>query len=292
MATYKVKYGQTIYDIAAQKYGSVDGINKILLDNPSIKLDEKLIVGSEIIINNSSDFIVSQSVVNFFKTKTITNFDQTASGELTTFSDYGILYTEHKNRLSYIDENFWKYNSSISFNNSNLDRCILSSEKKVDNILNTITVEFYLTSVSDGDTIIAHTNGNTRLYVESDNLMISNSSGETIPFLTDEPILVDTLYTVDIWMSGENELSITTNGATRSVDLGILSSDFIFNMIGGTSDTRGMTGDVNYFRDGSSLFSFSEESGNMVISQNYSLYEVLGDNNEALLVDNGGNFLV
>ena len=38
MAIYKVKHGQSIYDIATQIYGSVLGIVHLLRDNESINL--------------------------------------------------------------------------------------------------------------------------------------------------------------------------------------------------------------------------------------------------------------
>ena len=75
MATYAVRKGQSIYDIATEKYGDISGVSMILKDNPTISLGTYLTVGMEIEVNSNQSTILNTNIVNFFKSKTITNTD-------------------------------------------------------------------------------------------------------------------------------------------------------------------------------------------------------------------------
>jgi hypothetical protein len=94
MAIYKVKYGQSIYDIATQIYGSVLGVAYLLRDNKSIDLTTHLKQGFELTINATSDTIIDQSIVSFFKNRTITNTETLKGVEnLLTEVAYGTIVT-------------------------------------------------------------------------------------------------------------------------------------------------------------------------------------------------------
>lgn len=72
---YTVEYGQSIFDISVQVYGSADGVEQLLRDNPEIDLDTDLVVG-QVLVTDSSN-IEDNDVVSFLtdNNHTVTNFD-------------------------------------------------------------------------------------------------------------------------------------------------------------------------------------------------------------------------
>jgi hypothetical protein len=71
MTKYIIKEGQTLLDIAVQKYGSVEGIQYLLEDNASItEVTDELKSGDTLIIRDDS-YIIDKTVVNYFKEKNI-----------------------------------------------------------------------------------------------------------------------------------------------------------------------------------------------------------------------------
>lgn len=54
---------QTIFDIAIQYYGAVEGVDFLLLDNPDLSLNESLSYGQKL---NIRDEIKNQTIVNEF----------------------------------------------------------------------------------------------------------------------------------------------------------------------------------------------------------------------------------
>lgn len=48
-----VKNDQTIYDIAVQEYGSIEGIFWLMEDNPELNLQDDLVVGGQLLIRDS-----------------------------------------------------------------------------------------------------------------------------------------------------------------------------------------------------------------------------------------------
>lgn len=66
---YKVKYGQTIFDVALQLYGDVAGISDLLSQNPKLNL------GSELSLNQTlqydSDNVVNSTIVSYFNSNGI-----------------------------------------------------------------------------------------------------------------------------------------------------------------------------------------------------------------------------
>lgn len=69
----KVLDRQTIWDIAIQEYGSIDGAFKILNDNPNLDLATNLIPNTLILINSSP---INKDVVNYLVEKGTTLANQ------------------------------------------------------------------------------------------------------------------------------------------------------------------------------------------------------------------------
>lgn len=63
MATYTVKYGQSIFDVAMQKYGSLEGVELLFRDNPSLCFDSDLQVGQ--LLNVEEGDVLESEVVNY-----------------------------------------------------------------------------------------------------------------------------------------------------------------------------------------------------------------------------------
>lgn len=70
MKQYKIRYGQNIYDIAVQLFGSIEGIYDILAENEWVTLDTEFKDGE--IINYDEDFIINPNIKEFFETNKIT----------------------------------------------------------------------------------------------------------------------------------------------------------------------------------------------------------------------------
>lgn len=64
----KVQNNQTVWDIALQEYGSIDGAWILLRENPSIDLDVDLIPGTLLLINSGP---LNIDVVNYLKEKAV-----------------------------------------------------------------------------------------------------------------------------------------------------------------------------------------------------------------------------
>lgn len=60
MAQYTVKYGQNIYDIAVQLYGSIEGLFDLLITNPELEMDQDLVPGQ--VLEYHDYFIVNTTI--------------------------------------------------------------------------------------------------------------------------------------------------------------------------------------------------------------------------------------
>ena len=67
MKLIKVRFGQTIEDIAIQEYGSLSGVRFLLEDNPSISLDTLLFPGQELSIRIVELTDSEVQMVNYLK---------------------------------------------------------------------------------------------------------------------------------------------------------------------------------------------------------------------------------
>src|SRR4051812_34612337 len=85
MATKKIKVlpGQSIWDIAAQYYGSASGVQQLFFDNPPVlNFNDSLVAGTELIISGEP---INKIMVDFFealaiKPGTATEVDDEISG--------------------------------------------------------------------------------------------------------------------------------------------------------------------------------------------------------------------
>lgn len=66
MATYKVKYGQNIFDVATMLYGSIEGIFDLLISNPWLNMDTELNDTMELEYHES--YVLNRDVVNEIQT--------------------------------------------------------------------------------------------------------------------------------------------------------------------------------------------------------------------------------
>lgn len=62
MAQYKVQGGQTIWDIAIQLYGSIEGAFDLFMSNPKLNMTTDLKAGD--ILEYHEQFVVNQSIVD------------------------------------------------------------------------------------------------------------------------------------------------------------------------------------------------------------------------------------
>jgi len=64
MQTIKVKSGQTLFDIALQCYGSVEGVYQLISDNNLTSLTDLLPVDTELVIDTTK--IINQQLVDYY----------------------------------------------------------------------------------------------------------------------------------------------------------------------------------------------------------------------------------
>jgi hypothetical protein len=71
MKRIKIDNNQSIWDLAIQYYGSVDGIKQLILDNPTkLNLETNIIPGTEIIIRE--EMVINKAMVDYLNKKGIT----------------------------------------------------------------------------------------------------------------------------------------------------------------------------------------------------------------------------
>lgn len=65
MATYKVSYGQNLFDIALHLYGTIEGLFDLLISNPGINMMTELKAGME--LEYHDNFIINPAIVSQFQ---------------------------------------------------------------------------------------------------------------------------------------------------------------------------------------------------------------------------------
>lgn len=65
MATYKVKGGQTLFDIALHLYGTIEGLFDLLISNQELSMTSNLVPGME--LEYHEEFIINQGIVDKFE---------------------------------------------------------------------------------------------------------------------------------------------------------------------------------------------------------------------------------
>lgn len=63
-----VQYGQSVWDIAIQYYGSADGVYYLMLDN-SLNLNDNVIAGTKLNIRENT--YINKAIVDYYNKKTL-----------------------------------------------------------------------------------------------------------------------------------------------------------------------------------------------------------------------------
>lgn len=76
MADYRVRYGQTIFDVAVQNYGHIEGIAILIQDNSGMTLNTTLVSGDILSVNPSK--VIDSGRVGYLKENAIViaNYDE------------------------------------------------------------------------------------------------------------------------------------------------------------------------------------------------------------------------
>lgn len=286
MAIYKVKHGQSIYDIATQIYGSVLGIVHLLRDNESINLTTYLETGREININPTSDTILDQNIVNFFAKKTITNSEtlQNTSKILSEVEFVGEILTQNTAGENYIDGIMWAVEGQLNM------------ESRVTNplsFMNRDRVQFnsHFTLNNDGDELEfivnygEHISG--RWYPLADSTSVNNGayiffneSDGQLYMCDDEANLlianpVSTNHSVDITVKIRCEVTVTdsvlksyflsVNGVEESA-IDVNGSNLSFDTLGGFAQSGvgigdGFNGIFKYLKYNNDEYKFDQGKG-------------------------------
>jgi hypothetical protein len=85
MSSIIVLYGQSLFDIAVQEYGSIEAVFQLADDNDIYDITAELSPGTELIIDKN--MIIDTNVVNYYKNNNIT-----AASELRTEELQGVGY--------------------------------------------------------------------------------------------------------------------------------------------------------------------------------------------------------
>lgn len=64
MPKYKVKGGQTLFDIALHLYGTIEGLFDLLISNPELNMTVNLVAGQE--LEYHTEFVINQGIVDKF----------------------------------------------------------------------------------------------------------------------------------------------------------------------------------------------------------------------------------
>lgn len=275
MATYIVKGGQSIYDIAVEQYGSVAGVENILVDNPSIDLGTNLVEDSTLEIFPNASTITEINISNYFKDKLITNAESLSEIEsLDKIASYGELTTKNSDGETYINSAVWNKNS-VNLSNTgllldefNFDRILLSAPIvmdsdggyfEIDFTYNDIGVDQYLFGSGNGSSvkiinnkISLYSSGN-QLELEHPTTLVDGNkyklNGSIESALTNNPL--------------ENIFSLSIDGiieVSQSLSVGEVS----LSLVGGEDGSRGYEGNVSYLDINGSVFDFLKGSGTYI----------------------------
>tara|TARA_R110000765_G_scaffold96266_1_gene181067 strand:- start:17958 stop:18824 length:867 start_codon:yes stop_codon:yes gene_type:complete len=248
MATYAVRKGQSIYDIAAEKYGDISGVSMILKDNPTISLGTYLTVGMEIEVNSNQSTILNNNIVNFFKSKTITNTDNEEYTEsLIKMYNFGDIITTNSEPITYIDDVMWALDNQISMIN---EQDPLTTEGKFNYDRIRFNNQFDLNK--DGDSLSIYFNYND-FFLEQDKwLLIGNSITQQ------ERVEIHSSGTVVLYDSNGDELVISPNTMSADTDIEIVI----------TCNIDSLTQDKTYTLNSNGVFTESLNANNISMSMN------------------------
>jgi hypothetical protein len=282
MAIYKVKYGQSIYDIATEKYGNASGIDNIFRDNPTIDFNTYLEEGQEIIISSSANDIANQSIKKYFSNKTITNTD---SKMITTILVgefiYGTILTRNGDDGKYIDEVMWSTYGQLKLNNRvegglrNFDRVLFDKEMDLNSDGSAIEMTLNYESISaefdkwvplgnitaQSESIVIFDDGNISLNDDFGNQLVVTTTPSQPNVDVSIKVRCEILQTSPL----EKNYYLEVDGIEYSA-LNVGKSKVSVNLLGGSSlgSVGGYNGIVKYFRHNTSEFRFSEGLGNYI----------------------------
>lgn len=76
---------QSIFDIALQEYGSIEGVQLLIADNPTIDINTELQPGTKLLIKSSA---IDQGIVNYYSTNKIKPATHTTMPLTATEADF------------------------------------------------------------------------------------------------------------------------------------------------------------------------------------------------------------
>ncbi|MCE9539753.1 MAG: hypothetical protein K8R85_11115 [Bacteroidetes bacterium] len=87
MKQVTVENNQSIWDLAIQYYGSVDGIKQLILDNATkLNLNDSVVPGTKIIVRE--EMIINKPMVDYLKKKEIKPATAVSVPSASGFGDY------------------------------------------------------------------------------------------------------------------------------------------------------------------------------------------------------------
>ena len=288
MATYIVKHGQSIYDIATQIYGSVLGVVHILRDNVSIDLTTYLPTGREITVNPTSDTIFDQNIVNFFASRTITN-SETLQNVISLSSGvvYGEIFTSNPAQESYINSTMRSVQRQLNLSDRgenpldsrNRDRVIFNDHFSLNNDGDELEIvlsyddhilgtggKWYPMADSTSDNAGSYMyfdDSNGQLYIRTDSQLLWMTNPVSTNPNTD--INIKIRCEVIVTNTVTKNYFVDVNG-TESSSLDVGGENMMFDTIGGylrngVGVGDGFNGSIKYLRYNDSEYDFNEKSG-------------------------------
>jgi len=278
MAIYKVKFGQSIYDIAIQVYGSVLGVYYLLQDNENLNLSDSLPQGTELSVYPTSDTILDKDILDFFANREIINSETVQKlSTLKSSGDFGTIFTSNIRQQLYINSSVWRKKNQIYLSNSENDRVLLSNKLtlnsnedqvdftiKYDDIVSSTKWILFGDSTSEnaGAYIsVDSTTNKVSLYDDTQSLLIESSlvieNGQDIDIKVRCELIVTDVITKDYYLD--------VNG-TEDSSLDVGNKDVSFDTLGGFVASEvgigdGYSGYFKYLEYNGSEYEFSEGKG-------------------------------
>lgn len=284
MAIYRVRNGQSIYDIATEIYGDVTGISYLLEDNPSINLDTYLETDLEIVVNPTSNTILNQNIANFFLRNPITN-TETKSKTISLIGNYssGEILTKNLLLDKYVDESMWALGGQLQMINYednsgeiNYDRVKFDRVFDVNSDGDEIEFIFNYESLWVEQPIwIPIGNSQTQqdhISVDRDNLLhLYDGNGDLLiahPTTFETNVDINVKVRCEIDGSSKNYFFNVDGVEMGNLDVG--SKTFSVDMLGGLSSFggSGLNGQIKYFRHNTTEYLFNEGVGFNVFKNN------------------------
>ena len=268
MSIYKVKYGQTIFDIAVQEYGSISGVSQILSDNKDITLGTILNPNDEIIVTPNSTNIESIETYSYFKNRIITNTESTIES-LDSSAYVGTISTTEINSLSFINSSIWGSDAELRFSNNEVvdsySRVSMNNDISFNDDKDYFEIDITYRNGSSEQIVVGSTTGasirivdsKVRLYADGDVLLLE--SDIKVSESSNIKIRVESVLVVAGGGITKGILLFVNEQETFLADLG--GNIINFNLLGGSTGTIGLDGTVGKIDINGSVFMLLEGSG-------------------------------